>query len=188
MTRREKDRMPSSSVMLVPLNATHAPAMYRWMCDPAVAQNVGLSSPPSLEKTLEWIRRATEAPDVTPFAILHEARHVGNVVLDRIDRRLSTARLSVYLGEAEVRGTGIGRMAIRLALRVAFEEQDLEKVWLTVHARNAAAVRTYIETGFRLEGIHRGEFLLGEERIDEIYMGILREESTGSAPGDNNAT
>jgi RimJ/RimL family protein N-acetyltransferase len=135
---------------------------------------------------VEWIERAVEAPDVAPFAVLYDGHHVGNVVLDRIDRRPLTGRLSVYVGETEARGIGIGRISIRLALRVAFEEQKLEKVWLTVHARNTAAIRTYTEVGFQTEGIHRREFLLGDERIDEIYMGMLREEFIRDVPGDTN--
>jgi RimJ/RimL family protein N-acetyltransferase len=188
MSWRDEDRIQPPAVELEPLSEIHSTAMFRWMCDPVVAENIGLSRPPSLESTREWIRNATEATDTAPFAILYDGRHVGNVVLDRIDSRLSTARLSVYLGEADARGSGIGRTAILLALNAAFVERDLEKVWLTAHARNVAAIRTYIGVGFRLEGIHRGEFLLGEKRIDEVYMGILREEFTGGDPGEKNAT
>jgi RimJ/RimL family protein N-acetyltransferase len=52
----------------------------------------------------------------------------------------------------------------------------LYKVWLTVHARNAAARRAYEKVGFVTEGLLRGEFLLGGERVDAYYMGLLADE------------
>ena len=58
--------------------------------------------------------------------------------------------------------------------RKLFGPLDLHKVWLTVHARNAAAIHAYEAVGFRVEGTHRGEFLLDGARLDEIYMGILK--------------
>jgi RimJ/RimL family protein N-acetyltransferase len=152
------------------------------MCDPDIADNIGLRREPTLERTRQWVREAVRARDSHPFAILWDDRHVGNVVLDRIDRHLGTARLSIYVGEADVRCMGVGREAIKLALGFAFDEAKLEKVWLTAHTRNVAAIRTYIDVGFRLEGIHRGEFLLGGQRLDEIYMGILREEYAQKTP------
>jgi RimJ/RimL family protein N-acetyltransferase len=150
--------------------------MFRWMCDPVIAYNLGLSREPSLEETKRWVREAIQAENTQAFAILSRGRHVGNVVLDRIDRRLRTARLSIYVGDAGSRGRGVGRKAIQLALDLAFNEVQLEKVWLTAHARNVSAIRTYVDAGFRLEGIHRSEFLLAGERMDEFYLGILRGE------------
>jgi RimJ/RimL family protein N-acetyltransferase len=56
----------------------------------------------------------------------------------------------------------------------------LYKVWLTVHAENVAARRAYEAVGFVEEGRLRGEFLLGERRVDALYMGVLAGEL---APG-----
>jgi RimJ/RimL family protein N-acetyltransferase len=172
----DRDGLDSSGVTLAALDVSHAESMLRWMRDPAVADNIGLRRTPTLARTTTWIRKAMRARDMAPFAIQLDDRHVGNVVLDRIDRRRGTARLSLYVGEPDTRGRGVGRAAVELILAFAFRELELEKVWLTVHARNGAAIRTYLEGGFRFEGVHRGEFLLGGERIDEIYMGILRRE------------
>ena len=114
---------------------------------------------------------------IRPFAILVEGKHVGNVVLDRIDRHLGTARLSIYIGERSARGVGVGRTAVRLALRHAFGPLRLRKVWLTVHERNVPAIETYRSVGFVVEGILRNEFRLGRNWINALYMGILAGEA-----------
>ncbi|MBZ4410074.1 GNAT family N-acetyltransferase [Myxococcus sp. XM-1-1-1] len=151
--------------------------MFRWMKDPAVRLGVGIRTEASLERTLEWIAQARlPGSGVWGFAILVGERHVGNVVLDRFDGHLSTARLSIYIGEPDERGRGVGRCAVREALAHAFDSLKLFKVWLTVHDENVAARRTYLSLGFQEEGRLRGEFLLEGRRVDAIYMGILAEE------------
>ena len=160
-------------VALVPLESGHAPAMHRWMHDPVVAENLGLRSEPSLDKSLAYVEKANSDPTIHARAILADDVHVGNVVLDRIDRTVRTARLHIYVGEASVRGHGVGKRAVSLAVRAAFEELGLQKVWLTVHSGNARAIATYVACGFQVEGVHRREFLLGGRLVDEIYMGVL---------------
>jgi RimJ/RimL family protein N-acetyltransferase len=169
-------------VTLVPLTAAHAPRMAAWMTDPEIAANVGLRREPSLARTEAWISAAAADPtSVRPFAILAGGVHVGNVVLDRFDAYLGTARLSIYVGDPAARGAGIGRTAVFRALEEAFGPLRLHKVWLTVHAQNHAAIRTYAALGFSTEGVLRDEFRRGDERLDALYMGILAREL--AAPG-----
>jgi RimJ/RimL family protein N-acetyltransferase len=163
-------------VRLVPLEPGHGERMLKWMRDPEVSENLGLRSEPSAERTADWIRSAAESDDVAPFAILRGDEHVGNVVLDRIDRYLGTARLSVYVGEAGARGSGVGRAGVYRALEYAFGSLGMHKVWLTVHAENRRAVASYAALGFQQEGLLRGEFFIGERRVDAYYMGLLRPE------------
>ncbi len=98
----------------------------------------------------------------------------GGIAAARIDRAIGKARLHIYVGEADARGHGVGKRAVTLALALAFDRLGLHKVWLTVHARNEAAIRAYEAVGFTIEGVHRAEFLLDGERVDELYMGVLR--------------
>lgn len=163
-------------VVLLPLQMSHASRMFEWMQDPLVSQNLGLRTSPSLERTEQWITNALQDETICPFAVHWENKHVGNVVLDRIDRYLASARLSVYIGEASARGAGIGQTAIYLALAAGFERFDLNKVWLTVHVRNLRAINTYLRLGFVLEGILRDEFILNGEFLPVLYLGLLRSE------------
>ena len=164
---------------LAPLGREHADATYRWVCDPEVADNIGLGREPSLEKTLDWIEESARDPKLAARAILRADQHIGNVVLDRIDRHLDAARLSIYLGEERFRSHGAGTWAVYLALREGFEELLLHKIWLTVHARNHRGLNAYCRLGFAIEGVLRDEFILRGERIDRFSMGLLRSEFRG---------
>ena len=171
-----------AEVRLDLLNGKHAESMYRWMRDPEVAENLGLRGEPSLERTRIWLANAVADDDVRAFAISLDDRHVGNVVLDRIDRHLGTCRLSVYIGEPSARGGGVGKMAVAHACVVAFGPLELHKVWLTVHCRNAAALNAYLAIGFVIEGVLRHEFLLRGRRLDAFRLGLLAGELIEPSP------
>jgi len=166
----------SQDILLTPLALEHADDMFRWMQDTEVSSNIGLRSEPSLEKTRAWIHSAIDDPQIRAYAVLLRRQHVGNVIFDRLDNHLANARMSMYIGDPSARGTGVGTAALRLALVEAFESLSLHKVWLTVHVRNVAAIRTYLKVGFVPEGILRDEFRLQGQLIPVFYMGILREE------------
>jgi RimJ/RimL family protein N-acetyltransferase len=161
-------------VTLAPLGPEHAGAMLQWMQDPVVRENVGVRREPTLERTRAWIAAATADPAVDAYAILLAGTHVGNVVLDRLDDYLRSARFSIYLGAA--RGAGVGRTGAYLALLEGFQALGLHKIWLTVHVRNTPAIASYLALGFHMEGILRDEFRLRGELIDAFYMGLLADD------------
>jgi RimJ/RimL family protein N-acetyltransferase len=172
----------SESVELREIEPVHAERMLRWMLNPEVAENVGLRSQPTLDRTREWIAKAQASEDMHAWAIVHAGEHVGNVVLDRIDTHLQSARLSIYLGEPSARGHGVASAALRLALDHGFSGLGLHRIWLTVHERHTRAALLYTRLGFRLEGILRDDFLLRGERINAVLMSILRSEFMTQSP------
>ena len=163
-----------SDVQIVPLALYHAESMTRWMQDPIVSQNIGLRREASHEQTVAWIEKAATDHSIHGFAIEVDEIHVGNVILDRYDEYLSAARFSIYIGERLSRSSGVGKTATFRICEYGFEHLSLYKIWLTVHTKNFAAINAYSQIGFALEGILRGEFLLGDERLDVLYMGLLK--------------
>jgi RimJ/RimL family protein N-acetyltransferase len=153
-----------AGVGVAPLTLEMAPQVFSWVSDPEVAGHLGLRSEPSLAKTEAWLARATSDDSLRGFAILLDGRHVGNVVLDLVDRQLSA------------RGAGVGTTAVYHCLHEAFENLGLAKVWLVVHVHNAPAIVAYTRLGFQVEGVLREEFVLDGERVSALRMGILRRE------------
>jgi len=168
-------------VSLQPLALSHAAAMFCWVSDPEISQNIGLRSEPTLEKTQAWISNALNDASIKPFAIYLGRQHAGIVVLDRIDAHLSTARFSIYIGERAARGAGIGASAAYLACAEGFRALPLNKIGLVVHVENKTAITCYARLGFKLEGTLRDEFKLNGRLIDAHYMGLLRRDFEGCA-------
>lgn len=102
-------------------------------------------------------------------------RPVGLVSLTGWHHVARHAELGLGILDPRERGRGFGADAIRLLLRHAFEDMDLQRVHLTVHADNPAR-RLYARLGFREEGILRRHVYKRGAFRDLVHMGILREE------------
>jgi RimJ/RimL family protein N-acetyltransferase len=85
------------------------------------------------------------------------------------------AEISIWVGQGH-RDEGKGTEALRLALRYAFGDLKLHKVYLRVLAYNTRAIRAYQKAGFRPEGTLREEMRVDGQWHDLLYMGVLAPE------------
>lgn len=85
------------------------------------------------------------------------------------------AELSIWLG-APHRDRGVGTEAMRLALRHAFDDLHLHKVYLRVLEYNHRARRLYEKCGFVVEGVLREEMKVDGTWHALVYMGLLASE------------
>ncbi len=85
------------------------------------------------------------------------------------------AELSVWIGAAHRNG-GNGTEALRLALRYAFGDLGLHKVYLRVLDYNVRAIRAYEKCGFVREGIERESANVAGEWHDDVMIAILEPE------------
>ncbi|HLV78687.1 MAG TPA: GNAT family protein, partial [Chthonomonadaceae bacterium] len=73
-------------------------------------------------------------------------------------------------------GRGYGRDAIRVLLDYAFRLRNFRKVWLMTCSTNERAIRCYRACGFVEEGRKRAHLWSDGQYVDEVHMGILRDE------------
>ena len=100
----------------------------------------------------------------------------GQISLERISRRDGTAEVGVVLAKEEHRGKGIGREALSLLLRYAFDTLGLRRVELTVFAENSRARLCYLKAGFIEEGVARQKTWKNGKFHDIVSMAVLRDE------------
>jgi RimJ/RimL family protein N-acetyltransferase len=86
------------------------------------------------------------------------------------------AWLGVGLGDRAYWSKGYGTEAVRLTLRYAFTELNLQRVSLTVLEGNARAQRAYTKAGFVYEGLAREISRYDGQWYGDVFMGILRTE------------
>jgi len=79
----------------------------------------------------------------------------------------------IYIGAC---GLFHGRDAIRVLLEYAFRQRNLHKVWLRVNGNNERAIRSYRACGFVEEGRLRKHVWSNGQYVDDLFMGVLREE------------
>lgn len=86
------------------------------------------------------------------------------------------AWLGVGLGDRAYWSKGYGTEAVRLTLKYAFTELNLQRVSLTVLEGNDRAQRAYAKAGFVYEGMWRENSRYDGQWYGEVFMGILRAE------------
>ncbi|MBI3161177.1 MAG: GNAT family N-acetyltransferase [Chloroflexi bacterium] len=118
--------------------------------------------------------------DVTPmqyyFTIraLDDNRLLGDINLDVVNNWLGrNAFVGLAIGSREHWGKGYGTDAMKVMLRFAFTEINLNRVTLNVFEYNPRAIRSYEKAGFKHEGRLRGALLKDGKRYDMLYMGVL---------------
>ncbi len=97
------------------------------------------------------------------------------LLMDR-DEYNREAMLAITIGDARDRGRGFGREAIRLLLKHAFIDLNLESVFLGVYEYNAAAIHVYEKAGFKYVGKRRHSRIVGNRIYDEVIMDMIAEE------------
>ena len=103
-------------------------------------------------------------------------RKIGMVDLSGFNWQVGNAWVGIGIGERAYWGKGYGTDAMRILLRYAFIELNLNRVTLNVFEINQRGLRSYQKAGFREEGREPKALLKAGARYDLIYMGILRSE------------
>ena len=175
------DLLRGERVRLVAMDAeAHAGHLARWSADSEYLRLQGSdpARPFSVAQTKVELEKLLESEDDFFFLIytLEDDTPIGTIELDGIVWAHGEAWLGIGLGERTLWGRGYGTDAMRVVLRLAFEELNLHRVTLNVFEYNTRALRTYARLGFRVEGRVRQALLREGRRWDLVFMGLLRSE------------
>jgi RimJ/RimL family protein N-acetyltransferase len=159
-----------------------------WINDPEVTAFMAgqLRYPFSRESEEEWLRGAvtrTRPPEIgLAIETLAEGRHIGSVGLHQVSAETRKAGFGIMIGDKECWNRGYGTDATLIILRFAFDEMNLNRVWLEVHDDNARAIACYRKCGFVEEGRLRQHRFKGGAYHDTIVMGVLASEFEALQP------
>ena len=159
------------------------PDYVKWFADMEFQRflNPGIVFPFSAEDEEDWYeiqRKERQQGKSYSFAIRLKdgATHVGGCGLMRINWQARSAMAGINIGARENWGKGYGTDAMRVLLRYAFMELNMNRVGLEVFSYNPRAIRSYEKCGFREEGRVREAIFRDGVYFDKILMGILRRE------------
>lgn len=154
--------------------------MLEWMHDREIAQNFRADMMNKTEKNvLEFIEQA----DIIPvngksihYAIVEETdEYLGTISLKAINLEDKNAEYAISLRKA-AQGKGVGYLATKELLDLAFNTFNLEKVYLNVLANNEWAIHLYEKCGFVLEGEFRNHLYLRKQYQNLRWYAMLKEE------------
>jgi RimJ/RimL family protein N-acetyltransferase len=169
------------TIELRALELEDAAAIATWHNDPSIRDQIlSFRFPVSHVMETRFIERAINGDGITQCVAgivdLADNAFCGLVYLRDIDWVSQHAAFGILVGRRDRQQRGIGRRALRLMLRHAFDVLNLERVYLYVVEYNLPARKLYETTGFVVEGRLRQHVALEAKRYDLLVMGILRNE------------
>ena len=163
------------------------PTFVYWLNDPDVRQGISLYLPVSQAEEEGWFESMlTRSPDERVLCI--EARQpavegqpllwklIGNCGFHEIDWRNRSAEVGIMIGDKASWNQGYGTEAMRLLLKLGFEQLDLNRIFLRVFETNPRAIRAYEKVGFVHEGRQRQAERQAGRFIDVLVMSVLQSE------------
>ena len=165
-------------VRLREIERADLPVINRWRNDPEVVACLGANYAfVGREVDERWFEAYLSSRDrAVRLAITLEGADapIGCVYLLDIHRINRSAEFAIMIGEKAHWSNGYGTHATKAALAHAFDDLNLNRVYLTVLADNPRAIRVYAKAGFRVEGRQREAVYKKCRYCDVISMAIIR--------------
>lgn len=165
-------------ITLRPIVADDLPTMREWFRDRALAATWA-RHPVAPENHLagDLADRFSTFDREGHFAVLDESGTlIGRIDFDDLEPIDRTAELSILIGADHGRGRGYGADACHTLIQHLFDDRQIVRVWLSVLAWNAPAIRLYEKLGFVHEGTLKELIWLDGSWHDLLIMGLLKDE------------
>jgi len=164
------------SVNLRPLAEHDSARVHAWRNSPEVAAYMYADHDISPDEHARWFAGALGAGDRVFWIIEDDGAPVGLANLARIDLGRRACDWAYYLGEASVRGRGVGAAVEFIVLDHVFGRLGLHKLWCEVLVDNAPVWRLHESFGFTREALFRDHVWKAGRFQDVIGLGLLEDD------------
>lgn len=174
--RRPLVSVEGEKVALGPMNRDLIPRYQAWINDVETLKYLAnINRPLTLDEETAWFDGLSSKSDTVSFTIyaLPEYLPAGIVNLLHIDHGNRRCELGIMIGEAGMRGNGLGTESVRLAVDYAFHVLNLHSVMLETYEFNIAGLKAYARAGFREIGRRREARYHAERYWDVVMMDVL---------------
>ncbi len=173
-------RIIGNNIILREYRSEDLSALRAWVNDKETTRYLAgaYRRPQTWEQTEEWLmRRLNGDAGGESFVIADRVtmKYLGQCDLMMIDPIARKAELAIVV-LSENRNKGVGKEAIDLLLEYAFNDMNLNRVWLKCAKDNAPAIRLYEKAGFQMEGELRNDMFIDGKYVNACIMGILQSE------------
>lgn len=165
----------SEKITLAPFSWEQAQVYLEWVNQEETAHWLTRALPVTSSEHQRWYESLVARQDAVVFSVIENGSgaYLGNVWLWGVHPVHRNAELRILMGP-QAKGKGYGTEACRGLLRFAFNDFNLNKVFLYVLAHNIAAVRTFEKAGFSREGVLQQEFFVAGKYEDALRMAAFR--------------
>jgi len=127
----------------------------------------------TIDTQREYIQSKTEDSHSELYGIFFSTLHIGNIVIDKIDKIHKRAELTYVIGEKDYWGKGIATIAIKEMIKISKTELNLKKLYASCAHKNEASRKVLIKNGFEVEGIRKKHLFYNSEWLDQVDFGLI---------------
>lgn len=155
------------------------PYMIEWMHDDTVTEFLKNDfNNIDEERAKNFIDNSISDTNVNYAIVDDNDEYMGTISLKNIDLENRKAEYAICIRNCAM-GKGFSRMATDEILRIAFDELDLNKVYLYVSKDNIRANKFYQKYNFILEGEFKEDLFIKGEYKDINWYRVLKKEYKG---------
>lgn len=162
--------------LLRPLTADDLELVRTWRNSAAVAQYMYTDAPVSAEQQQAWFARIRQDASKEYWLIWHQNRPVGVANLYALNPEARSCYWAFYLGDENLRGSGIGAKVEMAILDYVFEERKLNKLLCEVFVSNDKVIAMHEKFGFRRESYFRQHIYKNGAFQDVVGLALLQRE------------
>ena len=172
------EAIETKRLRLIPISEADTKYILRWRNSPSVVENFVFRDKLTREMHENWLHTNVASGNAVQCVIVLRdgGRPIGSVYFRGIDRKNRSAEFGIYIGEADMRGCGLGTETTEAFVRFGFERLGLHRVFLRVLERNARAIRCYENAGFVREGLFRDMVYLEGCYQSMVFMAQINAE------------
>jgi len=131
-----------------------------WFRDPLVTRFLAARNI-SIQDSIDHWHRGQQDNAWFMYAICaaEDGRHIGNLKLGPINWAHMISDMSTVIGDRSTWGQGRAREAIRLGIRIAFNELNIRKLSASIDGDNIGSIKAYTGAGFHVEASLKDQFM-----------------------------
>ena len=162
--------------LLRPLAADDLELVRTWRNSEAVAQYMYTDAPVSVEQQQAWFASVSTDASKEYWMIMHQDRPVGVANLYAINTAARSCYWAFYLGDENLRGSGLGVKVELAVLAYVFDERKLNKLLCEVFVSNDKVIAMHEKFGFRRESYFRQHVYKNGVFRDVVGLALLQRE------------
>lgn len=130
--------------------------------------------PLEYEKTLQWFKNKN-TNNRLDCTIEYNDKVCGFIGLLDIDKKNNKAEYYICV-DYSYSGKGIGTESSKLLLKYAFDNLNINKIYLYTEENNKNAQHLFEKIGFHKEGLLKDDIKNNGEFVNRVYYGIWKED------------
>ncbi|MFZ5985688.1 MAG: GNAT family N-acetyltransferase [Bacillota bacterium] len=135
---------------------------------------------------LKEVTRGNSNISVYRIVLLETNEVIGTIELREFDKESKIGKVCRFLiGDENVRGRGVGTLALEDILRIGFEDLRFEKIILSVFDFNLGAIKCYENAGFKKEKLMENATKSSTGYWNSYQMGIYKGEWNSKEEGES---